>query len=127
MSWRTVIIASRCKLDLKMGSMVIRGEDTKRIFLDEIAVLVIENQRLFSKLLHDMDAALEGRDSCVVLSRQESPISFSKHVEMIVDFLHFDLNQKTLLGKVCAALESRALAKLKPEERVTIDADLCEF
>lgn len=43
MSWRTVIITTRCKLDLKMGSMVIRGEDTKRIFLDEIAMLVIEN------------------------------------------------------------------------------------
>lgn len=43
MSWRTVVIASRCKLDLKMGSVVIRGEDTKRIFLDEIAMLIIEN------------------------------------------------------------------------------------
>ena len=43
MSWRTVIITTRCKLDLKMGYMVIRGEDTKRIFLDEIAVLLIEN------------------------------------------------------------------------------------
>ena len=29
MSWRTVIITTRCKLDLKMGYMVIRGEDTK--------------------------------------------------------------------------------------------------
>jgi len=27
MSWRTVIISTRCKLDLKMGYMVIRGED----------------------------------------------------------------------------------------------------
>ena len=43
MSWRTVIISTRCKLDLKMGYMVIRGEDTKRIFLDEIALLMIEN------------------------------------------------------------------------------------
>lgn len=43
MSWRTVVISSRCKLDLKMGYMVIRGEDTKRIFLDEIAILIIEN------------------------------------------------------------------------------------
>lgn len=43
MSWRTVIISSRCKLDLKMGYMVVRGEETKRIFLDEIAVLMIEN------------------------------------------------------------------------------------
>jgi len=43
MSWRTVVIANRCKLDLKMGYMVIRGEETKRIFLDEISVLIIEN------------------------------------------------------------------------------------
>lgn len=43
MSWRTVIISTRCKLDLKMGYMFVRGEETKRIFLDEIAVLMIEN------------------------------------------------------------------------------------
>lgn len=43
MSWRTVVISSRCKLDTKMGYMVIRGEETRRIFLDEIAVLLIEN------------------------------------------------------------------------------------
>lgn len=43
MSWRTVVIASRCKLDYKMGFMIVRGEETKKIFLDEIAVLLIEN------------------------------------------------------------------------------------
>lgn len=43
MSWRTVIISSRCKLDLKMGYMVIRSDDVKRIFLDEIAIVMIEN------------------------------------------------------------------------------------
>ncbi len=43
MSWRTVVISSRCKLDLKMGFMVVRGEETKRVFLDEIAVLLIED------------------------------------------------------------------------------------
>lgn len=43
MSWRTVVISSRCKLDLKMGYMVIRGETVKRIFLDEIALVLIEN------------------------------------------------------------------------------------
>lgn len=43
MSWRTVVISSRCKLDLKMGYMVIRGEEIKRIFLDEIAIVLIEN------------------------------------------------------------------------------------
>ena len=43
MSWRTVIVSNRCKLDLKLGYMVIRGEETKRIFLDEVALLLIEN------------------------------------------------------------------------------------
>ena len=43
MSWRTVIISSRCKLDLKMGYLVVRGEEVRRIFLDEIALLMIEN------------------------------------------------------------------------------------
>lgn len=43
MSWRTVVIASRCKLDYQMGFMVVRAEETKKVFLDEIAVLLIEN------------------------------------------------------------------------------------
>ena len=43
MSWRIVVISSRCKLDYKMGFMVVRTEEIKKIFLDEIVVLLIEN------------------------------------------------------------------------------------
>lgn len=43
MSWRTVIINSQSKLDYKLGYLVVRNEETKRILLDEIAVLMIEN------------------------------------------------------------------------------------
>ena len=44
MSWRTVVISHRCKLDLNLGYMVIRGEtETKRIFLEEVSMLVIED------------------------------------------------------------------------------------
>lgn len=44
MSWRTVVITKRCKLDLKMNYLVMRAEDmTRRIFLDDISVLIIEN------------------------------------------------------------------------------------
>lgn len=38
MSWRTVIISSRCKLDLKMGYLVVRGADVKRIYLESNAI-----------------------------------------------------------------------------------------
>ena len=43
MSWRVVVIESQSKLDYKMGYLVVRGLDTKRVLLDEIAVLLIEN------------------------------------------------------------------------------------
>ena len=43
MSWRVVVIESQSKLNYKMGYLVVRSLDTKRILLDEIAVLIIEN------------------------------------------------------------------------------------
>ncbi len=43
MSWRTVIIESRAKLDYKMGYLVVRSDNHHRILIDEIAVLVLEN------------------------------------------------------------------------------------
>ena len=43
MSWRTVVITNRCKLDYKMGYLVVRGENNQKVFLDEITTLIIEN------------------------------------------------------------------------------------
>lgn len=43
MSWRTVIVSSQSKLDYKMGYMVVRGKETRRVLLDEIAILLLEN------------------------------------------------------------------------------------
>lgn len=43
MSWRTVVITERAKLDLRLGYLVIRGEQTKKVHLGEIAVLIIES------------------------------------------------------------------------------------
>ncbi|MGI6529635.1 MAG: type II CRISPR-associated endonuclease Cas1 [Clostridia bacterium] len=43
MSWRTVIISSRAKLDYKMNYLIIRREETSKIYLNEISTLIIEN------------------------------------------------------------------------------------
>ena len=43
MSWRTVIISSQAKLDYSMGYMVVRSLEARKILLDEIAIVVIEN------------------------------------------------------------------------------------
>ena len=36
MSWRTVVISSNAKLDYQMGYLVVRRDDVKKIFLDEM-------------------------------------------------------------------------------------------
>ena len=44
MSWRTVVISKRAKLDMKTGYLVVSSEEeTHRINLDEISVLIIDN------------------------------------------------------------------------------------
>ena len=43
MSWRTVVVTKRAKLELKLNSLVVRGEETKQIFLGEINTIIVEN------------------------------------------------------------------------------------
>lgn len=43
MSWQTIVITKRAKLDLQLGFMVVRGEHTTKVALNEIAVVLIES------------------------------------------------------------------------------------
>lgn len=42
MSWRTVVVSKSAKLDYQMGYMVVRQEETTKIFLNEISTVLIE-------------------------------------------------------------------------------------
>ncbi len=43
MAFRTVIVKKRCKLEYSLNYLVCRGDDEKRILLDEIEYLIIQN------------------------------------------------------------------------------------
>ena len=43
MTWRTVVISRRAKLDYSMGALVFRGDETRKIHLTEIATIIIES------------------------------------------------------------------------------------
>lgn len=43
MSWRTVAITGRAKLDFRLGYMLIRKETEQRVYLDEVSVIVLES------------------------------------------------------------------------------------
>lgn len=43
MSWRTVCITRRAKLELHLGALIVRGEETVKIHLSEISAIIIES------------------------------------------------------------------------------------
>lgn len=42
MSWRIVVVSKSAKLDYQMGYMVVRQEETTKIFLNEIGMVILE-------------------------------------------------------------------------------------
>lgn len=43
MSWRIIVISKRAKLDYQLGYMVVRSEETTKIHLGEISIVLIES------------------------------------------------------------------------------------
>ena len=43
MGWRTVVVSSSAKLDYQMGYLVVRKENTSKIHISEIGMLVVES------------------------------------------------------------------------------------
>lgn len=88
MSWRTVVISSRCKLDYKMGFMVVRAEETKKIFLDEIAVLLIENPAV-SLTGCLLEALVEKKTRVVFCDAKRTP-----NAELVPYYNSYDCSRK---------------------------------
>ena len=43
MSWRTIVVSKTAKLDYQLGFMVVRGEETVKVHINEIEMLIVEN------------------------------------------------------------------------------------
>ena len=43
MSWRTIVVTNTAKLDYQLGFMVVRGEETVKIHINEIEMLIVES------------------------------------------------------------------------------------
>ena len=136
MSWRTVVISSRCKLDLKMDSMVIRGNETKRIFLDEIAILsptgIIKSAGI--EICNDYEG--ETGDAERIIDYMELVREFERDKLFItVNMRSFfsdevaDSFMKTVVshGFKIFMIEASEHTILENERRIKIDKDLCEF
>lgn len=89
-----------------------------------IPTIIIENQSLFRKLLKDISSSINGIETNAVLSKNNSIIEFSKHAEILNDFINFNINKKTLLNKICLSLEKMAVS---PENYIETQKLLAEI
>lgn len=71
--------------------------------------LVIENPAFLRQFLMELYAQLAGEEGSFVLSDKGKELEISLWVEVLDNCLNFQLNTKTLLGKIQAALERTAV------------------
>ena len=43
MGFRTVVIKNRAKLEVRLNSLIVRGEQERKVFLDEINTLIVQS------------------------------------------------------------------------------------
>lgn len=72
---------------------------------DCINSLVIEEPGFFYEILSDIKEQWEGMDGKAVLSRNNEPVEINKNLELIIDCVNFEVNQKNLLTKILSVLE----------------------
>ena len=74
-----------------------------------VHTLIIESPDFFRSFLSDICGQMNGREGEVVLSEGEKILDISSRLEIITDFVTFDINQKGLITKMLSAIEKKAL------------------
>lgn len=71
--------------------------------------LVIENRNMFFNIVNSVLTQSDGGQGDWVLSIRDKPVEFSRYVDVTVQFAPFQINRKSLLTKLYATLEQKAL------------------
>lgn len=74
MSWRTVVISKRAKLDYQMGFMVVRGRDTFRIHINEIKMLIVESTAV-SLIAYLLNELIKNKVKVIFCDEKRNPSS----------------------------------------------------
>ena len=72
---------------------------------DCINSVIIEEPGFFYEFVKDLKRQWEGMDGQAVLSGNDETLEISKNMELIIDGINFEINQKTLLNKVLSVLD----------------------
>lgn len=71
--------------------------------------LIVEHRNLFFNMVTNLTEQIDGGRGDAVLSLSDKPVELGRYADITVQFAPFQLNRKTLLTKLCATLEQKAL------------------
>ena len=67
---------------------------------DKVNMIVIENQKFFTEVLTDLSNQVNKIKGDFVLSYNNTPIDIYKYLEILTEFIPFDINKKSLVNKL---------------------------
>lgn len=70
--------------------------------------LVVENKKMFFDMVNDAIMQADGSHGNFVLSINDRPVEFGKYADVTLQFAPFEVNRKSLLTKLYAALEKNS-------------------
>ena len=74
MSWRTIVVTNTSKLDYQMGFMVVRGEDTVKVHINEIEMVIIESTAV-SITAYLMNELIKNKVKVIFCDEKRNPSS----------------------------------------------------
>lgn len=77
--------------------------------IEKINTIVVENQKLLINILSDIYGQIEGNDGKSVLSDNKGILPMGKYAELLTQFVPFELCKKSLISKISALFEKKAL------------------
>lgn len=88
--------------------------------IEKVNCIIIENQKLFLSLLEDINEQLNGNEGKLVVSENNKPLQTSKYLEVLSQFVPFELSKKSLITKISSELEKKAVSSEYYAETVEI-------
>lgn len=76
---------------------------------ERVNTIVIENQKLFFSICDDLYNQVQGNEGKSVVSSDNKVLEVSKNVEVLNQFIPFDVNTKVLLNRLSSTIEKKAL------------------
>lgn len=74
MSWRTIVISNTAKLDYQLGFMVVRGEETVKVHINEIEMLIVESTAV-SFTAYLMNELIKNKVKVIFCDEKRNPSS----------------------------------------------------